>query len=478
MSYRHQVSDHIQKRASVLRRSPWSLSALIDQAFFLLAGLASFWFGWLVWREGWYSGGWWLVAFFALFWVIMAYLALPRLHRILSSLYVPNYFIGRTRTADGLLGDPVNVALRGSEAQLHQAMIDAGWTIADEITVRSAWKIIFFTLTGRSYASAPVSSLFLFGRRQDFAYQQEVDGSPGKRHHVRFWRCPQGWLLPGGHQVDWLAAGTYDKSVGLSLFTLQVTHKIDENTDIERDYIVKTVTEHTPQVAVTNLKDFSTGYHSRNGGGDSIQTDGDLPVLELAAVVANQQTIAERAGVILDATAHEYVIPTEEHDTVLQQLWNRRPPQISFAILFTALAIAIVLMGALFDFLLFDELLHQTTQDFIVEGLDTSVAATGAEWTIRGVLSLSAGWILVTAVLSRGTFRGSNKDRLLLMILSSLSVLATSFTLTIGKITWTSVGTLAFIGINITIILMLSSDAARQFTHTRTTARRAKQKTT
>ena len=77
MSYRHQVSDHIQKRASALRRSPWSLSALIDQAFFLLAGLASFWFGWLVWREGWYSGGWWLVAFFALFWVIMAYLALP-----------------------------------------------------------------------------------------------------------------------------------------------------------------------------------------------------------------------------------------------------------------------------------------------------------------------------------------------------------------------------------------------------------------
>ena len=284
-------------------------------------------------------------------------------------------------------------------------------------------------------------------------------------------------MLPGGHQVDWLAAGTYDKSVGLSLFTLQVTHKIDENTDIERDYIVKTVTEHTPQVAVTNLKDFSTGYHSRNGGGDSIQTDGDLPVLELAAVVANQQTIAERAGVILDATAHEYVIPTEEHDTVLQQLWNRRPPQISFGILFTVLAIAIVLMGALFDFLLFDELLHQTTQDFIVEGLDTSVAATGAEWTIRGVLSLSAGWILVTAVLSRGTFGGSNKDRLLLMILSSLSVLATSFTLTIGKITWTSVGTLAFIGINITIILMLSSDAARQFTHTRTTARRTKQKT-
>ena len=34
------------------------------------------------------------------------------------------------------------------------------------------------------------------------------------------------------------------------------------------------------------LKDFSTGYHARNGGGDSIRTDGDLPILDLRAVDA------------------------------------------------------------------------------------------------------------------------------------------------------------------------------------------------
>ena len=39
--------------------------------------------------------------------------------------------------------------------------------------------------------------------------------------HVRFWLCPEGWMLPGGYAVDWLAAGTYDKMSGLSLFTLQ-----------------------------------------------------------------------------------------------------------------------------------------------------------------------------------------------------------------------------------------------------------------
>ena len=91
---------------------------------------------------------------------------------------------------------------------------------------------------------------------------------------------PDGWLLPGGRRVDWLAAGTFDTRVGLSLFTLQVTHKIDANTDVERDHIVATVTAGGPRVTVDVIRDFSTGYHARNGGGDSIRTDGDLPVVD------------------------------------------------------------------------------------------------------------------------------------------------------------------------------------------------------
>lgn len=29
------------------------------------------------------------------------------------------------------------------------------------------------------------------------------------------------------------------------------------------------------------LENFSTGYHARNGGGDSIRTDGNLPVIDV-----------------------------------------------------------------------------------------------------------------------------------------------------------------------------------------------------
>ena len=93
-------------------------------------------------------------------------------------------------------------------------------------------------------------------------------------------------MLPGGYAVDWLAAGTYDRSVGLSLFTLQDTHKIAEDTDIERNHIVDTVMAANPLITVEVIRNFSTGYHSRNGGGDLIQTDGDLPIIDLTRVDA------------------------------------------------------------------------------------------------------------------------------------------------------------------------------------------------
>ncbi|MBU4464533.1 MAG: LssY C-terminal domain-containing protein [Actinobacteria bacterium] len=267
------------------RRRGYSLGVALDWFFFVFAGLAAIWLAYLSFGET-FALGWWGILAAIVFWVILAYLVLPRLHRILTTIYVPDYFIGRARTSDGLLGDPVNLAFRGTGAQIEAAMDAAGWTRADPVTFASSWRIVTSTLTKRSYHEAPVSPLFLFGRQQDFAYQQEVDGNPAQRHHVRFWRCPDGWLLPGGGQADWMAAGTFDTSVGLSLFTLQITHRIDAHTDIERDHIVTTVSAADERVAVTIIEDFSTGYHARNGGGDSIRTDGDLPVVDVRAVLA------------------------------------------------------------------------------------------------------------------------------------------------------------------------------------------------
>ncbi len=265
-----------------------SLLAILDEFFFIFAGVAAVWLAWLLLTES-FQLGWWGILVFIVFWGMLAYLALPRIHRMLTAIYVPDYFIGRTRTSDGLLGDPINLALLGDETALHAAMQGASWTRADQVTLRTSLRIVTSTITRKSYDEAPVSPLFLFGRMQDFAYQQEVAGNPAKRHHVRFWRTPDGWLLPGGTRVDWLAAGTFDRAVGFSLFTLQVTHKIDADIDIERDHIIATVQQAHPAAELTILRDFSTGYHSRNGGGDTIRTDGDLPILDLRMLRASDE---------------------------------------------------------------------------------------------------------------------------------------------------------------------------------------------
>lgn len=214
-------------------------------------------------------------------WVFTSYVVLPRIHRFLTKLYIPNYYIGRTRTADGLYGDPVNLAFYGSEKDIIRAMEAAGWHRADELGFSTSVKMSVSSVFRKSYPNAPVSSLFLFSRKQDLAFQQEVNGNPHSRHHIRFWKTPKGWRLPGGHDSDWLGAATFDTNVGLSWFTLQFTHRIDEHIDNERDYVIQTLKEAKQVDNIEVVENFTTAYHSRNGGGDAVRTDGAMPFITI-----------------------------------------------------------------------------------------------------------------------------------------------------------------------------------------------------
>ena len=402
----------------------------VDGVLFAFAGLATIWLAYLVFRASIRPG--WPILLLIVFWVLLTYLLLPRLHRILTRVYVPGYFIGRARTSDGLLGDPINVALRGHETQVHAAMTRAGWTRADDLSLTSGRRILTSTLRRRSYAEAPVSPLHLFDRQQDFAYQQEVAGSPSKRHHVRFWRCPEGWMLPGGYAVDWLAAGTYDKSVGLSLFTLQVTHKIEEDTDVERDHIVETVEAGNPEAEVEVIKNFSTGYHSRNGGGDLIITDGNLPIIDVRHV-----EVPEKANV-------EH---TDSRD--------KRPAQIAFGaavaflrgLAFLPIALLLLLLPA------------QYAQQMSVEGVNVE----GGRPALIVAGALIALIALVDIGLAIAVFVGRNWARIVLM----LSCVLTTTIAFIGNANGSEAVTLATslptVGINIMVLLALSSHRAREY---------------
>lgn len=287
----------------------WPVQQIVDGVFFVIGTVLVMWLGWLVVAMGFH--GWFAIFSVLLFWALLAYVGLPRLQEVLSKIYVPDYFIGRSLTEVGVLGDPVNLALDGREVDIHAAMTRAGWVRADELTIRSSWRIVLSSVLRRPYPEAPVSSLFLFGQRQAFAYQQEVDGNPSQRHHVRFWPVPDGWTLPGGFQVEWLAAATYDKAVGFSLFTLQVTHRVDADIDIERDYVINTVRYVEPEASLRVIKEYSNAFTTRNGGGDVVRTDGTLPILDLSKLQTPEPDRVEPAtDALADAMSHRVPPPS------------------------------------------------------------------------------------------------------------------------------------------------------------------------
>ena len=245
-----------------------------------------------------------------------------------------------------------------------------------------------------------------------------------------------------------------------------MTHKIDENTDIERDYVVKTVTRALRSIELTVLEDFSTGYHSRNGGGDNIITDGDLPVIELGRVRAKASEDEDvPSDLILDATTHETM--PDEHATLMSQFLSRRPPQIALGIIMIGLAIAVATMSTFFEILNFSHLRMEVVRIFHESGLplQSIESATHIVATISAIVSTT--WIGIVIFLAGLTFRGSDRSRILLMSIASLAAVISSFGLTIGRVTWSAAGTLLFIGINIVIVLMFSTDAARRFTRAR-----------
>ena len=83
-----------------------------------------------------------------------------------------------TTTSDGHPGDPLNVALVGTEAEVRTAMRAAGWFVADPLSIESDLRISADTVLKRVYDDAPVSSLFLHGRREDFAFEQPASDNP------------------------------------------------------------------------------------------------------------------------------------------------------------------------------------------------------------------------------------------------------------------------------------------------------------
>jgi hypothetical protein len=183
-----------------------------------------------------------------------------------------------TRTAQGIPGDPINVGLVGTKADVLCAMHAAGWYPADPITLRSSLEIVGSVVLDRPYRDAPVSSLFYEGRREELAFEKPDGRSADRRQHVRFWDV----LAQGeeGRPV-WLGAATFDRRVGFSRYTGQITHHIAANIDAERDALVDDLKAAKVVEAIYEVTGIGPTLLGRNGEGDPYYTDGEVKISRL-----------------------------------------------------------------------------------------------------------------------------------------------------------------------------------------------------
>ncbi len=190
-----------------------------------------------------------------------------------------------THTTLGISGDALNVGLVGRRDDLICAMRVAGWWPADAVTWRSSAKIASSVLLRRAYPTAPVSDLFYEGRRQDLAFQKASGTSPSTRHHVRFWQ-----VLAAGEEGApvWLGAATFDRSVGVSHFTGQVTHHIAPDIDKERDRLAADLAAAGVVKTTYSVSGVGPTLLARNGGGDRYFTDGEIAMSTLSEACARR----------------------------------------------------------------------------------------------------------------------------------------------------------------------------------------------
>lgn len=180
-----------------------------------------------------------------------------------------------SRSADGIPGDPLNIGLIGSRERLVRAMLAIGWRPADSITFESSVKIAESVLFDRPDPDAPVSNLYVFGRKQDLAFEREVGSSADRRHHVRWWRSNE---LDANGRPFWIGDASFDVGSGVSHLTGQITHHIDPDVDAQRDQLIADLRKAGKLQRQYQVVGVGPTQDGRNAGGDRYYTDGMLSI--------------------------------------------------------------------------------------------------------------------------------------------------------------------------------------------------------
>jgi LssY C-terminus len=186
----------------------------------------------------------------------------------------------RVEGKDGKPGDPLNLVIVGSRQEIQRAFTEAGWLEPARASGQSVWQSTRAIIAEVGYGKAPVSDLYLYGRKEDLAFAKMLN-TVAKRHHLRLWRTDV--HTADGREI-WLGASTHD--FGYDVRPGVVSHAIDPDLDDERAKVGADLAAAKlvrAEQLVTRANPLSTGLTAT---GATWKTDGRLLAIELVPSAA------------------------------------------------------------------------------------------------------------------------------------------------------------------------------------------------
>lgn len=184
----------------------------------------------------------------------------------------------RVNDPEGNPGDMVNVLIIGRQDDVVNVFSTAGWVQVDKSVQDTVFEGALATFAKKDYLTMPMSTLFLFGRAQDYGFAHaEPVRVVMSRNHLRVWKSP--------YEVDgrpvWCVAATHDIGFERDQRNNGVTHKIDPAIDGEREYVNSTLSETGLVVRRDHVTPPNALTIAKTATGGEFHSDGRIVVLVL-----------------------------------------------------------------------------------------------------------------------------------------------------------------------------------------------------
>jgi len=184
----------------------------------------------------------------------------------------------RVADKEGNSGDMVNFLMLGSEAAMQRVFATAGWVKVDADVRDTILHGIIGGLSKESYLTMPMSPLYLFARPQDYGWAHaEPISVVASRNHLRIWKAP--FQVNG--ETLWVGAATHDIGFERDQRNDGITHKIDPDIDLERDYVEKTLTSTGLVAEISHFLPDNPLKEAKTATGGTFHSNGKVLILKL-----------------------------------------------------------------------------------------------------------------------------------------------------------------------------------------------------